>query len=131
MSINAGLKKAEIVSQLFFLDKIDVTRKVETLNEDGSTSFGYPTLPIIEGESCSISYKKIDNPDTTDIAKNPQISVLQIFLNKTVGVLKGDRITAYKYNYDGTLLRTYIGICNEPNVYPTHQEIQVVLKDNA
>lgn len=73
MTFQQGLAVAEKLGKQFFLDKVDITRKVETIDLDGSTSFGYPTSPIIVNQSCSISYKKIDNPDTNDIAKNPQI----------------------------------------------------------
>ena len=132
MLLSSILAPVESLLNGFYIDEVDINRRVKVTNADGSTSFSIPTTPLIESQPCSISFSTIDNPDTDDIAKNPQISVLEIIMSKDVKVYKGDTITAYKYNASKTeVLKTYEGIANEPSVYPTHQEVFVVLKGNA
>lgn len=116
----------------FYLDKVDINRVIKTTDEDGSVSFSLPTEPVIPQVACSISYKQIDNPNPEEVEKNPLVSVLQIFLDNSTDIRKGDTIIAHKYDADGTTkLATYEGICNEPIKYPTHQQIEIILKGNA
>lgn len=125
------LKVKNILPQ-YFIDKVDINRRIKIKSEDGSVKYDLPEEPIIKDVPCSISYKIIDNPDTDDVAKNPLVSVVEIFLQPDVEVFKGDTITAHKYNHDKTqILSTYTGVCNEPILYPTHKQIQVILKGNA
>lgn len=122
---------ANAISEFYF-DKVDINRVTKTTDSDGSVSFSLPTEPVIPQVSCSISYKQIDNPNPEEVGKSPLVSVLQIFLDNSLDVRKGDTITAYKYDSNKTtVLGTYEGICNEPIKYPTHQQIEIILKGNA
>ena len=118
--------------KLFFTDKLSVNRRIKVLNEDKSTSFLLPDEPLYENQPCYVSYKKVDNPADNNVDKNPLISVLEIFTDNTLEIKNGDTIRVDKIDViNKTVLQTYTGICNEPILYSTHQQIQVVLKGNA
>lgn len=131
-SLTEIFTKAKSIIPSFFNDRIDINRRIKIKQEDGSVKYDLPEEPVLPDVHCSISYKTIDNPDTNDVAKNPLISVLEIFVEPNIEIYKGDTITGYKYNHNRTqILEVYEGICNEPIVYPTHKQIRVILKGNA
>lgn len=131
-SLSSVFKRVKNILPQYFTDKVDINRRIKIKSEDGSVKYDLPQEPLLKDIPCSISYNIIDNPDTDDVAKNPLISVLEIFLQPDVKVFKGDTITAHKYNDNRTqILATYVGVCNEPILYPTHQQIRVILKGNA
>lgn len=132
MSLENVFNNVSAVLPLFYNDKIDVNRRTKITESDGSSRYDLPDTPLIQSVDCSISYQSIDNPDKDDVAKNPKVLILEIFLSNSTSIQKGDTITAYKYNSDRTqVLKTFQGIANDPVIYPTHQQVSVVMKGNA
>lgn len=131
MNLSSTMNTVSNVLDSFYFDLFDINRRTKVVEADGSTKFSFPSEPLYSDVKCSISYKMIDNPNSEEVAKNPQVSIIEIFTDKNVDVVKGDTIVAHKYDWGGNLLKTYKGIANEAVVYPTHKQIQIAITGNA
>ena len=99
----------------FDTDKIDIGRRMQITNPDGTIGETAPTTPIYTDISCHISFNDVANPDGNTAPTRPIIQALTINCPLSVDLQNGDYITAYKLAYDGTVIETYIGVIGEPS----------------
>lgn len=100
--------------QAFDTDKMDIGRRTEVVNPDGTTGETTPDVPIYTEVPCHISFNNVDNPDPNTAETRPIIQALTINCSLDVDLQNGDYITAYKLAYDGTVIETYRGVIGDP-----------------
>lgn len=100
--------------KMFDTDKIDIARKLEILNPDGTTTETGLDTPIYTDIYCHISFQLIDNPNPNTAETKPIIQALTINCPLDVDLQNGDYITAYKLTDNGTTIETYSGTIGEP-----------------
>lgn len=105
----------EVIKQAFDTDKMDIARRTEITNPDGTTGETDIGTPIYTNVACHISFNDIDNPDPNTAATRPIIKSLTINCPIEVDLQNGDYITAYKLAFDGTVIETYNGTIGEPS----------------
>lgn len=102
------------IIQAFDTDKMDIGRRVEIQNPDGTTGWTDPTTPIYTDIACHLSFKSVDNPDPDTAETRPILQALVISCPLSVDLQNGDFITAYKLSYAGNIIETYEGVIGEP-----------------
>ena len=105
----------EVIKQAFDTDKMDIARRTEITNPDGTTGETDISTPLYTNVACHISFDNIDNPDPNTAATRPIIKNLTINCPVETDLQNGDYITAYKLAYDGTTIETYNGTIGEPS----------------
>lgn len=101
--------------QAFDTDKMDISRRTEIVNPDGTTGETTTDVPIYTNVACHISFEQIDNPDPSTAATRPIIKALKISCPINIDLQNGDLVTAYKLANDSSVIETYIGIVGEPS----------------
>ena len=99
----------------FDTDKIDIYRRMQVLNPDGTTGETMNNVPLYKDVFCHISFNNVDNPDPNTAPTRPIIKALTINCSLDVDLQNGDYITAYKLAYDGSVIETYVGVIGEPS----------------
>lgn len=112
--INFGVMSEAL--KLLDTDKMDIGRKTEIVNPDGTTGETNPKVPLYTDIPCHISFITADNPDSNTVDVEPTITGLDINCALEVDLQKGDYITAKKLDNTGNILETYIGIIGYPTV---------------
>ena len=100
--------------QAFDTDKMDIGRRTEIVNPDGTTGETSSDIPIYTDVPCHISINNVDNPDPNTAETRPIIQALTINCSLDVDLQRGDYITAYKLAYNGTVIETYRGVIGDP-----------------
>lgn len=114
----------------FDTDKIDIGRRTEITNPDGTTGETAPTTPIYTNVACHISFDNIDNPDPNTAETRPIIKALTINCPLSVDLQNGDYITAYKLANNGTVIETYTGIIGEPSSSMSRKSATMQVRTN-
>ncbi|WP_110954782.1 hypothetical protein [Anaerosinus massiliensis] len=99
--------------KIFDTDKIDIGRRQEIVNEDGSTGETSPNDPIYVDVPCHLSFKTIDNPDIKTFTTKPKILVMKIECDLSVDLQNNDYVTARKCK-GSTVVATYQGNIGDP-----------------
>lgn len=105
----------DVIHQGFDTDKMDIARRTEIINPDGTTGETDISTPLYTNVACHISFEDIDNPDPNTAATRPIIKNLTINCPVETDLQNGDYITAYKLANDETTIETYSGIIGEPS----------------
>lgn len=117
------------VMQMFDTDLIDIIRRMEIQNPDGTTGETGSDKPLYKGVACHISFLSSDNPDADTADTRPIIVGLQINCPLEVDLQNGDSIIAYKMADDGkTVLETYKGIIGEPTVTQSRKSAEMKME---
>lgn len=116
--------------QAFDTDKINIGRRTEIINPDGTTGETEPTTPIYIDVACHISFNDIDNPDPNTAETRPIIKALTINCPIDVDLQNGDYITAYKLAYNGDVIETYSGIIGEPSTSMSRKSATMQVRMN-
>lgn len=116
------------VMKAFDTDKIDIFRRMEIINPDGTT--GETTLdePIYTNISCHIAFVSADNPNTDTSDTQPIIIGIRINCPLEIDLQKGDYIKAYKLSNIGEVLETYKGIIGEPTVSQSRKSAEMKME---
>lgn len=114
-----------IVNQLF-TDKLDIYRYGSSQNEDGTTATNLPKKPLYSNIPCRISFSRTIDL-TTDLAINklPIHLIPKVFCDTSIDIKAGDYIIITRNNIQ------YKGIAGMPNMYETHQEINMTVGGDA
>ena len=102
--------------KLLDTDKMDIGRRTEVVNPDGTTGETNPNAPLYTNIPCHISFQTADNPNSNTVDVEPIITGLDINCSLEVDLQKGDYVTAYKLDNAGNVLETYKGIIGYPTV---------------
>lgn len=121
----------EVIKQAFDTDKMDIARRAEIINPDGTTGETAINTPIYTNVACHISFDNIDNPDPNTAATRPIIKNLTINCPVETDLQNGDYVTAYKLAYDGTTIETYSGIIGEPSTSMSRKSASMQVRTNV
>lgn len=117
------------VMQMFDTDLIDIIRKMEIQNPDGTTGETSSDKPLYSKIACHISFLSSDNPDANTADTRPIIIGLQINCPVDVDLQNGDTVIAYKMADDGTtVLEKYKGIIGEPTVTQSRKSAEMKME---
>lgn len=124
--VNFGIMSKAL--EIFDTDKIDIGRRLEIENPDGTTGETNPNQPIYINIPCHISFISADNPDSNSVDTKPIITGLRINCSLDVDLQNGDYITAYKLDNAGNVLETYKGIIGFPTVTESRKSAQMEMR---
>lgn len=124
--INFGMMSSAL--ELFDTDKIDIGRRTEIENPDGTTGETNPEEPLYKDIPCHISFISADNPDSNSVDTKPIITGLRINCSLDVDLQNGDYITAYKLNSKGETLEIYKGIIGFPTVTESRKSAEMEMR---
>ena len=114
----------------FDTDKMDIGRRTEVLNPDGTSGETDPNTPIYTNIACHISFEQIDNPNPNTAETRPIIKALKISCPIEVDLQNGDLVTAYKLAADGTTIETYVGVVGEPSSSMSRKTAEMQVRTN-
>lgn len=118
-----------LIRQLW-TDSMDITGYSDSENADGSTEPANLT-PKASERPCKLSYKRPDNPDNKDFAREPIKLTLRVSCDVTEPVAKGDFVRVSRKNCQGTVLQVYEGAAGLPAMFQSHQEFEIVREGQA
>ena len=114
----------------FDTDKIDIARKMEIYNPDGTIGESGVNTPLYSDIYCHISFESVDNPNPNTSETKPIIKALTINCSLDVDLQNGDYITAYKLAADGTVIETYSGVIGEPTSSMSRKTANMQVRTN-
>lgn len=114
----------------FDTDKIDIARRQEIINPDGTTGETDIDTPIYTNIACHISFDNIDNPDPNTAQTRPIIKALTINCPIDIDLQNGDFITAYKLDITGNVIETYSGVIGEPSTSMSRKSATMQVRMN-
>lgn len=115
-----------IFSKMLYTDTFTgYTHSASAKDSDGAIVVSKNTTPAFENQKCRVSFSQVDNPDSHTEVNNQAYHQIKIFCDSAVHVLKGMRLVA---SHCGA---TYEGYANQPQIYPSHLEIELVQKGAA
>lgn len=114
--------------KLLDTDIMDIGRRVEVVNPDGTTGETNPQIPLYTNIPCHISFVTADNPDANTVDTKPTITGLKINCSLEVDLQKGDYITAKKLDNQGIVLETYKGIIGFPTVTESRKSAEMEMR---
>ena len=114
--------------EAFDTDKIDIGRRGEVENPDGTTGETSPEIPLYIGVACHLSFDNVDNPDPNTAETRPINKVLTINCPVNVDLQNGDYITAYKLADDGSVLEQYVGVIGAPSTSMSRKSAQMSIR---
>lgn len=118
------------VMKAFDTDKIDISRKIEITNPDGTTGESMGDTPLYKDIYCHISFESIDNPDPNTAETKPIIEALTINCSLDIDLQNGDYITAYKLDNEGNIIETYKGTIGEPSSSMSRKTASMQVRTN-
>lgn len=119
-----------IAMQAFDTDKIDIARRVEIINPDGTSGESGVDTPLYTNIPCHISFSQIDNPDPNTAETRPIIKTLVINCPIDIDLQNGDFITAYKLDFSGNTIESYKGVIGEPTSSMSRKTANMEVRTN-
>ena len=116
------------VMQAFDTDKIDIYRRQEIENPDGTTGETSTDVPLYTDIPCHISFVTADNPNSATAETRPVIVGLRIHCAVDIDIQNGDNIVAKKLSNLGEVLETYTGIAGEPSVSQSRKSVEMKME---
>ena len=117
--------------RLFDTDRMDIYRRMEIINPDGTTGETDLTNPIYKDVPCHIAFNTADNPDPNTVDTEPIIVGIQINCGLEVDLQKDDYIKAYKLSNNGDVLETYTGIIGFPTTDQARTSAQMQMRTDV
>lgn len=114
----------------FDTDKMDIGRRQEIQNPDGTSGETSEIIPMYSNISCHISFEQLDYPDNNTIETRPVNKILKISCSTDVDLQNGDLITAYKLAFDGSVIESYFGTIGEPSTSMSRQTAEMQVRKN-
>lgn len=112
----------------FDTDSMDIARKMEIENPDGTTGETGIETPIYTNVPCHIAFISADNPDSATSETKPIIVGLRINCSLDVDIQNGDYIIAKKLSNSGDVLETYKGVIGEPSVSQSRKSAEMKME---
>ena len=112
----------------FDTDSMDIARKMEIENPDGTTGETGIETPIYINVPCHIAFISADNPDSATSETKPIIVGLRINCSLDVDIQNGDYIIAKKLSNSGDVLETYKGVIGEPSVSQSRKSAEMKME---
>ena len=115
----------------FDTDKMDIIRRMEIINPDGTTGETSSDTPVYKDVPCHISFVTADNPNPETIDTKPVIVGLQINCGLEVDLQNNDYIIAYKLSDSGEVLETYKGTIGFPTTTQSRKSAQMQMRTDV
>ena len=112
----------------FDTDKMDIYRRTETLNPDGTTGETSLVTPLYTDVPCHIAFISADNPNPATSDTQPIIVGLRIHCSLNIDLQNGDYLIVKKLANDGTVLETYKGLIGEPRVAQSRKSVEMKME---
>ena len=112
-----------IVRNAMDTDRMDIGRRIEIENPDGSLGETMPDEPIYTDMPCHISFNSHDNPDPLSVDTKPIIVSITIHCSTDIDLQNNDYIYAKKLKSDGTVMETYAGVIGFPQFDQSGQSV--------
>ena len=116
--------------EAFDTDKMDIGRRIEIINPDGTSGESNPNIPLYTDIPCHISFEEVDNPDPNTAETRPINKALKISCGLEVDLQNGDLITAYKLTNNGDTIETYVGVIGEPSSSMSRKTAEMQVRTN-
>lgn len=116
--------------KMFDTDKMNIGRRQEIINPDGTTGETSPEIPLYTDVACHISFSNIDNPDPNTAETRPINKVLIINCPIEVDLQNGDLITAFRLDSKGNTLETYVGVIGAPSTSMNRKRAEMSMREN-
>ena len=124
---------AGIHQKLMYTDKCTIYVYDDETDEDGAVKTGRPDVPTYTDIPCKISFSlrtmETFNKGVTEKTSNEKQP--KVFLSKEYKVPDGSYIKADKLDENGNVLYTYKGQSSIPAFCLTHQEIFILMRQDA
>jgi len=118
-------KIGNILSTIAFKDRMDVIRKQEIVNPDGS--LGSQVLDsFLVNEPCLVNETTKDSPKDRTLDVTRQQTLLSVYCSPRSGIRMGDVLSISVLDDDGSVLKKIEAVCNNPTFYPDHMEIRLM-----
>lgn len=114
----------------FDTDKMDISRRIEIDNPDGTSGEASTDTPLYSNVACHISFDQIDNANSNTTETRPIVQILKISCPIDTDLQNGDFITAYKLANDGSTIETYIGVIGEPTSSMSRKTAKMEVRTN-
>jgi len=119
---------ADIISETMDTDLIDIGRRMEVVNPDGSIGETRPEVPIYKGIKCNLEPRQIDNPNPSTSDTMPVNTVIIIHCPLWVDLQNGDYVYAHKLNHDGIIIETFTGFVGQPQVTQSRKQAMMTIR---
>lgn len=126
-----NFEKIGEVMQAFDTDKMDIYRRMEIQNPDGTTGETSTDTPIYKDVACHIAFIIADNPNPETIDTKPVVVGLQINCPLEVDLQNNDYVIAKKLANDGTVLETYKGIIGFPTTSQSRKSAEMKMETDV
>ena len=117
--------------EMFDTDKMDIGRRTEVENPDGTTGETTPDIPIYTDIPCHISFEQLDYPESNTSETSPVNKIMKISCGISVDLQAGDFITAYKLDSNGNTIESYQGNIGEPSTTMSRKTVEMHMRLNV
>ena len=121
-------KIANIIASVMDTDKIDIGRRMEIVNPDGSIGELTPEEPIYRGVQCHIAFNTADNPNPAAVDISPIIVSITVHCPLWVDLQNNDYVYAHKCDHNGNVLETYQGFVGFNTVTQSRKSVQMAMR---
>ena len=118
------------VMKAFDTDAIDIGRRQEIENPDGTIGETDPSVPLYKNIACHLSFEELDYPNTNTDETRPVNKILKISCSIDVDLQNGDLITAYKLDINRNVLEKYVGVIGEPSTTMSRKTAEMQVRTN-
>lgn len=115
----------------FDTDKMDIYRRIEITNPDGTTGESSMEEPLYKNVPCHVAFIKADNSNPETIDTKPVIVGIQINCALEVDLQNNDYIKAYKLSDSGEVLETYQGVIGFPTTSQSRKSAQMQMRTDV
>lgn len=112
----------------FDTDKMDIYRRIEITNPDGTTGESSMETPLYKDVPCHLAFISADNANPETIDTKPVIVGIQINCALEVDLQNNDYIKAYKLSASGEVLETYSGVIGFPTTSQSRKSAQMQMR---
>ena len=118
------------VMEAFDTDTIDIGRRMEIINPDGTIGETMPNVPLYSNIPCHLSFQQIANPNPNTSETRPITQLLKISCSLEVDLQNGDYIIAKKRDIDGNILEQYSGTIGAPTTSMSRKTAEMEIRKN-
>ncbi len=115
-----------VILELLYYDKMDIYRRHEVVNADGTTDIIIDTDPSLQNIPCRLSFSGAkDRADDVSVDANLIELNPTIHCSPDIEIKSGDRCKVYRCDDDGAVIRIYTGNLGDSRWYSNHQEVAI------
>lgn len=117
-----------LLSNIMYKDFCTVYRVKPTKDEYGAEKPDSREI-IYENIRCKLSFTEKDSPADSNGVYMPVLKQVTIFTSLDHIILAGDYIIGERFDDMVGVTRIVKGICGQPNIFETHQEIPIQIEE--